>query len=148
MAILLIIIFAVEINRLLAMHIRFTAGETSSWDLAQHMILTTVAFTLIPMGVIIRVACSSVLEILSREFVMTLRAKGLRSRTITRHIVKNAAPPVRTLMGLQFGYLLGGSVLVVTVLSWPESGFLLKLSIFQLDIPMLQKVTPLLAAYL
>ena len=46
-------------------------------------------------------------------------AKGLWSRTVTRHVMKNAAPPVLTLMGLQFGYLLGGSVLVETVFSWP-----------------------------
>jgi peptide/nickel transport system permease protein len=73
------------------------------------MILPTIALALIPMGVITRMARASMLEILSQEFVMTLRAKGLWSRTITRHIVKNAAPPVLTLMGLQFGgYLLGG----------------------------------------
>src|SRR2546425_9440049 len=58
---------------------------------------------------------ASVLEILQQDFVLTLRAKGLWSRTVTRHVIKNAAPPVLTLMGLQFGYLLGGSVLVETV---------------------------------
>jgi peptide/nickel transport system permease protein len=145
--ILLIIIFSVELNWLPAMGMRSTAGETSVWDLARHMVLPTVALSLIPMGVIMRMARASVLEILSQDFVMTLRAKGLWSRTITRHIIKNAAPPVLTLMGLQFGYLLGGSVLVETVFSWPGSGFLLNLSIFQRDIPVLQGVILVLAAF-
>ena len=61
--------------------------------------------------------------------------------------MKNAAPPVLTLIGLQFGYLLGGSVLVETVFSWPGSGFLLNLAIFQRDIPMLQGVILVLATF-
>lgn len=145
--ILLIIVFSVELNWLPAMGMRSTVGESSLRDVARHMVLPTIALSLIPMGVIMRMARASVLEILSQEFVMTLRAKGLWSRTITRHIVKNAAPPVLTLMGLQFGYLLGGSVLVETVFSWPGSGFLLNLSIFQRDIPVLQGVILVLAAF-
>lgn len=145
--ILLIIVFSVELNWLPAMGMRSTIGESSLRDVARHMVLPTIALSLIPMGVIMRMARASVLEILSQEFVMTLRAKGLWSRTITRHIVKNAAPPVLTLMGLQFGYLLGGSVLVETVFSWPGSGFLLNLSIFQRDIPVLQGVILVLAAF-
>jgi len=145
--ILLIIVFSVELNWLPAMGMRSTIGESSLRDVARHMVLPTIALALIPMGVIMRMARASVLEILSQEFVMTLRAKGLWSRTVTRHIVKNAAPPVLTLMGLQFGYLLGGSVLVETVFSWPGSGFLLNLSIFQRDIPVLQGVILVLAAF-
>ena len=145
--ILLIIVFSVELNWLPARGMRSTIGESSLRDVARHMVLPTIALSLIPMGVIMRMARASVLEILSQEFVMTLRAKGLWSRTVTRHIVKNAAPPVLTLMGLQFGYLLGGSVLVETVFSWPGSGFLLNLSIFQRDIPVLQGVILVLAAF-
>ena len=137
-AILLIIVFSVELNWLPAMGIQSTGADASAWELARHMVLPTVALSLIPMGVIMRMTRASVLEILSQEFVMTLRAKGLWSRTITRHVVKNAAPPVLTLMGLQFGYLLGGSVLVETVFSWPGSGYLLNLSIFQRDFPVFQ----------
>ena len=72
------------------------------------MILPTMALSLIPMGVITRMARASVLEILSQEFVMTLRAKGLWSRTITRHIVKNAAPPVLDADGLAVWLFTGG----------------------------------------
>jgi peptide/nickel transport system permease protein len=147
-AILLIIIFSVELNWLPAMGMHSTGSEASGWgEIARHMILPTIALALIPMGVITRMARASVLEILSQEFVMTLRAKGLWSRTITRHIVKNAAPPVLTLMGLQFGYLLGGSVLVETVFSWPGSGYLLNLAIFQRDFPVLQGTILVLASF-
>jgi peptide/nickel transport system permease protein len=145
--IVLIIIFSVELNWLPAMGMKETQGETSLLSLLRHMLLPTVALALIPMGVVMRMVRTSILEILNQEFVLTLRAKGLWSRTITRHVMKNAAPPVLTLMGLQFGYLLGGSVLVETVFSWPGSGFLLNLAIFQRDIPMLQGIILILASF-
>jgi peptide/nickel transport system permease protein len=145
--IVLIIIFSVHLNLLPAMGMQETHGETSFWSLLRHMTLPTIALSLIPMGVVARMVRTSILEILSQEFVLTLRAKGLWSHTITRHVMKNAAPPVLTLMGLQFGYLLGGSVLVETVFSWPGSGFLLNLAIFQRDIPMLQGVILILASF-
>jgi peptide/nickel transport system permease protein len=145
--IVLIIIFSVELNWLPAMGMQETQGETSLWSLVRHMILPTIALSLIPMGVVTRMVRTSILEILNQEFVLTLRAKGLWSRTITRHVMKNAAPPVLTLMGLQFGYLLGGSVLVETVFSWPGSGSLLNLAIFQRDIPMLQGIILVLASF-
>jgi peptide/nickel transport system permease protein len=145
--IVLIIIFSVELNWLPAMGMQETQGQTSLWSLLRHMILPTVALSLIPLGVVTRMVRTSLLEILNQEFVLTLRAKGLWSRSITRHVMKNAAPPVLTLMGLQFGYLLGGSVLVETVFSWPGSGFLLNLAIFQRDIPMLQGIILVLASF-
>jgi peptide/nickel transport system permease protein len=145
--IVLIIIFSVELNWLPAMGMQETQGQTSLWSLLRHMILPTMALSLIPLGVVTRMVRTSILEILNQEFVLTLRAKGLWSRSITRHVMKNAAPPVLTLMGLQFGYLLGGSVLVETVFSWPGSGFLLNLAIFQRDIPMLQGIILVLASF-
>jgi peptide/nickel transport system permease protein len=145
--IVLIIVFSVTLNWLPAMGMQETQGETSFWSLLRHMLLPTVALALIPMGVVTRMVRTSLLEILNQEFVLTLRAKGLWSRTVTRHVMKNAAPPVLTLMGLQFGYLLGGSVLVETVFSWPGSGFLLNLAIFQRDIPMLQGIILILASF-
>ena len=145
--IMLIIVFSVTLNWLPAMGMQETSGSSSLWTLLRHMLLPSIALALIPMGVITRMVRASVLEILQQDFVLTLRAKGLWSRTVTRHVMKNAAPPVLTLMGLQFGYLLGGSVLVETVFSWPGSGFLLNLAIFQRDIPMLQGVILVLATF-
>jgi peptide/nickel transport system permease protein len=101
------------------------------------MILPVITLSLIPMGVVSRLVRASILEILNREFVTSLRAKGLLPRRLFIHIAKNAAPPVLALMGLQFGYLLGGSFLVETVYNWPGCGALLSLAIFRRDIPVL-----------
>jgi peptide/nickel transport system permease protein len=111
------------------------------------MALPTVALALIPLGVITRVVRSAALDILAQDFVLALRAKGLWSRTVFAHVVKNAAPQILTVVGLQFGFQLGGSVLVEAVFSWPGTGYLLNLAIFQRDIPVLQGVILVLAAF-
>ena len=67
-----------------------------------------------------------------------LRAKGLSEWAVTRHVLKNSLPQVMAVMGLQFGYLLGGSILVETVFTWPGSGFLLSKAIINRDVPVLQ----------
>ncbi|MFX8685161.1 ABC transporter permease subunit, partial [Acinetobacter baumannii] len=76
--------------------------------------------------------------ILNQEFINALGAKGLEHRGIFRHVVKNAAPTAFAVMGLQLGYLLGGSILIETVFAWPGTGFLLNAAIFQRDLPLLQ----------
>jgi peptide/nickel transport system permease protein len=90
---------------------------------------------------------SAALDILAQDFVLALRAKGLVSRTVFAHVVKNAAPQILTVVGLQFGFQLGGSVLVEAVFSWPGTGYLLNLAIFQRDIPVLQGVILVLATF-
>jgi peptide/nickel transport system permease protein len=79
------------------------------------------------------------------EFVTALQAKGLKGPRVLLHIMKNAAPSALALMGLQFGYLLGGSILVETVFNWPGSGSLLNLAIFRRDIPVLSATILVLA---
>ena len=68
-------------------------------------------------------------------------------RGVFRHVVKNAAPTALAVMGLQFGYLLGGSILIETVFSWPGTGFLLNTAIFQRDLPLLQGTILVLAMF-
>ena len=143
--IILIIIFSVQLNWLPAM------GAASDGDgliaYLRHMTLPTIALALIPMGVIARVVRSAALDILAQEFVLALRAKGLAHRRVFTHVVKNAAPQIFTVLGLQFGFQLGGSVLVEAVFSWPGTGYLLNLAIFQRDIPVLQGVILVLATF-
>ena len=69
------------------------------------------------------------------------------SSDLFTHVVKNAAPQILTVLGLQFGFQLGGSVLVEAVFSWPGTGYLLNLAIFQRDIPVLQGVILVLATF-
>ncbi|MGE0803781.1 MAG: ABC transporter permease subunit, partial [Lautropia sp.] len=101
----------------------------------------------IPAGIIARLVRATVLEIQNQEFVLTLHAKGLSPRRIRRHIVKNAAPPVLALMGLQLGHLLGGSILVETVFNWPGTGTLLGLAIFRQDLPVIQATMLVIATF-
>ena len=64
-----------------------------------------------------------------------------------RHVIKNAAPTALAVMGLQLGYMLGGSILIETVFSWPGTGFLLNSAIFQRDLPLLQGTILVLALF-
>jgi len=112
-----------------------------------YMIMPVITLSLIPMGVIGRLVRATVMEILNQEFVGALAAKGLTFRRILPHVVRNAAPPALALMGLQFGYLLGGSILVETVFNWPGSGNLMNLAIFRRDIPILQATILVLATF-
>jgi peptide/nickel transport system permease protein len=143
--IVLVAVFAVVLNTLPAQGMG-PAGFPRTWDQVRHMILPVVTLSLIPMGVVSRLVRANVLEILSHEFVGSLRAKGLLRRRVLVHIMKNAAPSALALMGLQFGYLLGGSILVETVFNWPGSGGLLNLAIFRRDIPVLTGTIVTIAA--
>ena len=78
---------------------------------------------------------------------VALRAKGLTERRVFVHVAKNAAPTAIAVLGLQLGYLLGGSILIETVFSWPGSGFLLHSAIFQRDLPLLQGTILVLALF-
>ena len=100
---------------------------------------------MIPIGIISRSTRAAVAELRNQDFVQTLRAKGLSRVAVIRHVVKNALPGVMAVMGLQFGYLLGGSILVETVFTWPGSGFLLSKSIINRDVPVLQGAILMLA---
>jgi len=142
--IILIIVFSVQLNWLPAMGASSDGGFI---EYLRHMTLPTIALALIPLGVIARVARSAALDILNQEFVLALRAKGLAHRRVFSHVVKNAAPQIITVLGLQFGFQLGGSVLVEAVFSWPGTGYLLNLAIFQRDMPVLQGVILVLATF-
>jgi peptide/nickel transport system permease protein len=117
------------------------------WQLLDHVVLPVVTLSMIPMGVVGRLVRATVLEILGQDFIGALSAKGLPRGRVLRHIIKNAAPPVLALLGLQFGYLLGGSILIETVFNWPGTGNLLNLAIFRRDIPVLQATILVLASF-
>jgi peptide/nickel transport system permease protein len=117
------------------------------WEHVKHLILPAVTMSVIPMGIIARTVRALVAEILAQEFIVGLRAKGLTDFGVFKHVVKNAAPTALAVMGLQLGYLLGGSILIETVFSWPGTGFLLNSAIFQRDLPLLQGTILVLATF-
>jgi peptide/nickel transport system permease protein len=145
----LVIIFSVQLNWLPATGAGPGGSDAWVWDWAhiRHLILPAITMSVIPMGIVARTVRALVADILSQEFVTGLRAKGLMDGGVFRHVVKNAAPTALAVMGLQLGYLLGGSILIETVFSWPGTGFLLGQAIFQRDLPLLQGTILVLAMF-
>jgi peptide/nickel transport system permease protein len=98
------------------------------------------------MASIARLTRSAVLEVMRQDYIRTARAKGLDEFSVVlRHNLKNAAIPVVTIMGLQFGTLLGGAVVTETVFSWPGIGLLAIKSISSRDYPIVQASVLLVA---
>jgi peptide/nickel transport system permease protein len=141
LGIVLVIVFAVELSWLPATGMGSQGSANFSllrWDDARFLILPVVTLSMIPIGIISRSTRAAVAELRNQDFVQTLRAKGLSETAVIRHVIKNAMPGVLAVMGLQFGYLLGGSILVETIFTWPGSGFLLSKAIINRDVPVLQ----------
>ena len=149
LAIVLVIIFSVELGWLPPMGLG--PENATGWRLdgahLAHMVLPTIALSVIPLGVMTRTVRSTIKEILSMEFVTALQAKGMNDRQILFHVLKNAAPTCLAVMGLQAGNLIGGSILIETVFAWPGTGFLLNSAIFRRDLPILQGTTLVLAFF-
>ena len=92
-------------------------------DALRHIVLPSLALATIPLAVIARLTRASMLEVLSREYIRTAEAKGLRQITVVlHHALRNALLPVLTVVGLQVGSLLAGAILTETIFSWPGIG--------------------------
>ena len=148
-AIILVIIFAVELGMLPAIGMGSGSSRDWAWDLdhVKALVMPVIALSMIPMGIIMRTTRASVLEVLSQDYVETLRSKGLSELNVLRHVIRNASPTVLAVTGLQFGHLLGGSILIETVFVWPGSGLLLNEAIFKRDVPILQGTILVLAIF-
>jgi peptide/nickel transport system permease protein len=107
-------------------------------DLLSHLILPGITAALVPAGIIARMFRSTVIDVMSMDFIDALRARGLSERRILWHAFHNATPTIVTIVGLQLGYLLGGVIFVETVFSWPGVGLLVFESISQRDLPVIQ----------
>jgi peptide/nickel transport system permease protein len=140
LGLVLTIIFSITLGWLPAMGAGSDGSGQWVWDMQhiKYLLLPAATMSVIPMGIITRTVRALVSEMLSKEFVVALRARGLSEVAVFRHIVKNVAPTVLAVAGLQVGYLMGGSILVETVFAWPGTGFLLNTAIFQRDMPLLQ----------
>ncbi len=116
------------------------SGEKGAFtDALRHLILPAIVLGTIPLAVIARITRSSMLEVLSEDYVRTARAKGMSPfRVIGLHALRNALIPVVTVIGLQIGTALAGAVLTETIFSWPGVGKWLIESIARRDYPALQ----------
>ena len=124
----------------------FPASGAGGW---QNLVLPTITVSAFSIGLLIRLIRSAVAETLQQQYVVTARSKGLSERTIAWvHVLRNSAIPVVTVLGLQFGALLGGSAVVETVFAWPGVGWLMVQSIEERDLPVIRAAVLILAVFI
>ncbi|NER28938.1 MAG: ABC transporter permease [Symploca sp. SIO1C4] len=112
---------------------------TAFIDVLSHLILPALTLATIPLAIIARITRSAMLEVLSQDYIRTARAKGVLERwVIFAHALKNALLPIVTIIGLQFGKLLGGAILTETIFSWPGIGSWIYEGILARDYPVVQ----------
>ncbi|WP_418117329.1 ABC transporter permease [Variovorax sp. 375MFSha3.1] len=111
-------------------------GFADMLDVAHHLVLPTLTLSLVYLAQYSRLARSSMLDVLGSDFIRTARAKGLADRVVLyKHALRNALLPVVTVLGLQFGNVLAGAILVETVFNWPGLGRLAFESVLRRDYP-------------
>lgn len=129
LGLMLVVVFSVILRWL-------PAGGTGGW---QHVVLPSVTLASFVVAFIARMTRATMLETLAQDYTTTARSKGLKENVVViKHALKNALIPIVTVVGLQFGLLLGGAVLTETVFAWPGIGRLIVDSILARDYPMIQ----------
>jgi peptide/nickel transport system permease protein len=123
--------------------------DASTWDIVidrlKHMILPALTLGLVLYGDYALIVRSAMLETLGEDYVLTARAKGLKNWTIVRrHGLRNAMLPIITLVALSLGFIIGGSIIVEYVFSYPGLGLLTVEAIDKRDFPLLQAIFMLL----
>ncbi|MBZ9655254.1 ABC transporter permease [Phyllobacterium lublinensis] len=124
---MLIVVFSVHLGWLPPEGSRTLGGASKgwayAWDVAQHMVLPVVASATFFVAIFARLTRGAMVEARTADHVRTARAKGLTSRQVTfRHVLRNALIPLSTITGMHVGALLGGSVVIETIFSWPGLG--------------------------
>jgi peptide/nickel transport system permease protein len=133
--------FWLGIMLILILAVGFRLLPTSGRGTWQHLVMPTLTLASFQMALIARLVRSSMLEVLREDYVRTARGKGLRERrVILQHALRNGVIPVVTVIGLQFGTLLGGAVITETVFNWPGIGKLVVDAIYIRDYPIVQAV--------
>ena len=118
-----------------------TLNFPAFWDVLRHLILPAIALGTIPMAVITRMTRSSMLEVMNEDYVRTAQAKGVAPfRVVFRHALRNAMLPTITVIGLQFGLLMGGAILTELIFGWPGVGQIAIESVNRRDYAMIQGV--------
>jgi len=133
---LLIVFFAVELRWL----------PSFGRDTAASLILPAVSLGFSGLGQLVRLTRSTVLEVRRSDYLRTARAKGVATTHLAfRHVLPNVAIPLISVLGIQFTYLLGGSVYIESVFAWPGMGTLLESAVRDTDFPLVQAITVFIA---
>jgi ABC-type dipeptide/oligopeptide/nickel transport system permease component len=137
LGIMLILIFSVNLNLL----------PSSGRGTLEHLILPALTLGLFTTARITRLTRSGMLDVLGQDYIRTARAKGVADRPVVwKHALKNAAIPIVTIVGIELGTLLGGSVITETIFAWPGVGRLSVQAIYNRDYPVVQAAVFLLAS--
>ena len=137
LGIMLILLFSVQLNLL-------PSSGRGGWE---HMLLPAVTLGLFTTARITRLTRSGMLEVLSQDYIRTARAKGVANPPVVwKHALKNAAIPIVTIVGIELGTLLGGSVITETIFAWPGVGRLSVQAIYNRDYPVVQAAVFTLSA--
>jgi len=137
LGIMLILVFSVRLNWL----------PSSGRGDVEHLILPAITLGLFTTARITRLTRSGMLEVLGQDYIRTARAKGMGEPPVVwKHALKNAAIPIVTIVGIELGTLLGGSVITETIFAWPGVGRLSVQAIFNSDYPVVQSAVFLLAS--
>ncbi|MEM6519304.1 MAG: ABC transporter permease [Cyanobacteria bacterium P01_C01_bin.70] len=108
-------------------------------NILAHLVLPALTLSTIPLAILARITRSAMLDVLSQDYIRTARAKGVwEFWVVAKHALKNAMLPVVTIVGLEFGTLLGGAVLTETIFAWPGIGKWIYEGILQRDYPVVQ----------
>lgn len=146
LGIMLTLVFSLRLKWLPGAGMYSPRGGGGLDDLLLHLILPAITLAMASIAMVARMTRSTMLDVLSQDYVRTARAKGLSERVVTfHHALKNALIPVLTVAGVQVGYLMGGAVLTETVFAWPGLGSLMLTAINARDFPMVQGATLLVA---
>jgi peptide/nickel transport system permease protein len=135
---ILIIIFTLVLRWLPATGMLSATGG-GPFDLLSHLVLPTITLAVVPLAVIARLTRANVLEVLGQLYVRTAHAKGLPPlKVVLRHVLSNTLVGTVTILGLEAGWLLAGTVYIETVFAWPGLGAMLVNAILQRDYPLVQ----------
>lgn len=135
--IMLILLFSMQLQIL-------PSSGSGTW---QHLLMPALALSTASMASLARLTRSAVLEVLSKDYVRTARAKGLKESVVQmRHVLRNASIPVITVLGLQIGLAISGAIVIETVFAWPGMGRLIIGAVTNRDYPVIQMAVLLIAA--
>lgn len=114
-------------------------GWASVSDVARHLIMPTITFTIVVLGEYMLIMRSTILEVLSEDYILTAKAKGLNTFQILKdHALRNAMLPMVTIIALNLGFTVAGAIQIESVFSWPGLGFAIFEAVGRRDYPMLQ----------
>ena len=157
MGLLMILLFSVQLNwlpsfgrgepLLEALMQGFVTGNFGSFTRSfRKILMPSFALGIMGSAMISRMIRSTMLEVLDMDYIRTARAKGTKEfKVVMRHAFRNALPPVITIVALQFGAMLGGSIVTETVFSWPGIGQIIVTAILNRDYPVVQAAVFLIA---